>query len=974
MRLRKRVGPAADPGKHVFVSYSRQDREDVEGLKERLGDKGVNVWIDLVDIPVSSQWRDEVADGIRRSDVFLFVVTPRSVSSAMCREELALAVEYGKRIVPLVHEAVPRQDLPQALDPIQETNGDDTDELVRVLALDLDRVHRHTLLLVQAYEWSVNGRRRSTLLRGRDLRTAVGWLADSTADAESSPTGLQREYIAKGRSAARRRWGAGTVFAAVLTTVALIVGLAQVEAAHQARSRELATRSEDALKDGLDLGLLLGREAVGERPTVEARRALFTALRTRPRQARFLDVLAGVPAARRDDPLRHLPLAVQPGGRLLAVPLRDGVRLVTLPTGRPAWNIRGPVGTPVFSPDGRWLAVATRGDPRSVQLVDVAERRVTERLTVPQSRGRPDPGNDLIPVASPTAVAFSPDSASLAMPANDNTLRIRHLKDHRWSAPLKGHAQIYDNGLTEYTNFINTVAFSPDGRLLVSGDWRGDVLVWDTRTGRRLTKLSVSAGKKRAGAARTLAFDPKGTHLAAGTGLGALTVWRTDGWKVVVEPEPAARANPVDALAFSPDGRVLVTGGSQTGARLWEVGSWEFIGERLSKDHLSGTSAVFLDHGTSMIWGVQGTGRLAVWDVRGPGTLGEVVRGSPGDAVAVGRGSGGRVAVGGADGTITVGGLTLRHELSGQASSVSLRALALSEDERTLFSASDDGSVKGWDVTSGTRRADWSLGTMTTAVTLGDHGRLVAAATYDGHIVVRRVADHKLLVKVPEGDENVRELAFSRDGSLLVAGTEGGTAVLVDVVEGRVLGTLGGYDSYVRGLAFSPDAKTLAVASEDGTYAFWDVPDRRRIGDRMPAHIGEVLSAEFSPDGRLLALGGDQGRVLLVDVATRRALGPALTTDTAPAECVGSPCQPVGDLVFTPDGRHLLSATDAARHIYDESMELVVDASSIRQPGATLWSTDLASWIRAACTRADRNLTDAEQDRFGIGRPTPCPA
>ncbi|MFF3663445.1 toll/interleukin-1 receptor domain-containing protein [Streptomyces olivochromogenes] len=970
----------------MFLCYSRQDREDVQRLKEQLADKGFNAWIDLSDILPSAKWREAVADGIRRSDALLFVVSPDSVRSEVCAEEIDLAVQYGKRVIPLLHRPVPREDMSKALTAHHWTEGGDLDKVVSVLGLDLQRAHTHTVLLVQAYEWSVNGRRRSALLRGRNLRNARHWLAGSTADEAPTPTELHREYLARGRAAAHQRRGLAALFTALLTTVSLLVGFSRVEEGHQTHSRKLATRAEDALKDQLALGLLLGREAADERPTVEARRALLTALRTRPRMVRFLDALADVPAEDRVEPSNHLPLAVRPGGRLLAIPVRGGVRLVTLPTGRPAWTVRGLGGTPAFSPDGRWLAVATGTDPGKVELVDVARRRVTERLTVPQSHGRPNPGNDLLPAVSGTAVAFSADSASVALAGNDNTLRIWNLKTRTWGGPLKGHDQTFVSGTGPDTNHVNTVAYSPDGRFLVSGDWKGDVLVRDARTGRLLKRLRVATGEKPlVKDVRTLTFHPRGSYLAAGTGYGALTVWRTKDWVRVVDPvagdDTGADRNVVDTVAFSPDGGTLVTGGWTKGALLRRVGgSWDVIGERLPRDELSGTSAVFLDRGSSLIWGVRGTGTLAVWDVHGPGPLGQVVRGSPGNAVAVavGPGSGEPVASGGADGTITTGGLTLRHELKGEPGDVSLRSLALSRDGRTLYSAADDGSVNTWDTSTGHRRAHWSLGTMTTAITFGDHGRLLATAPYGDHyrLVVRTVADRKTLLDVPAGPYNVRNLAFSADGSLLAAGTEGGTVVLVDVAKGRVLGTLRGHQDYVQGLAFSPDGKLLATASDDATLALWDVSARRRLTDWIPGHVGKALSAAFSPDGSLLAVGGERGRVLLVDVGSRRALGPALTSDTAPVPCVGSPCGPVRDLAFSRDGKHLVSVTNAAHEIWGVTPKgdvgKVVDPSSVTLPGATLWSTDLTAWSRAACVRAGRALTGAEAHRFDTGDPLPC--
>src|SRR5262249_55407200 len=74
--------------------------------------------------------------------------------------------------------------------------------------------------------------------------------------------------------------------------------------------------------------------------------------------------------------------------------------------------------------------------------------------------------------------------------------------------------------LRGHTNYVYPVAYTPDGRLIVSGSWDGDVRLWDAATG------EVVAVLPQGGFVRALALSPDGTRLVAmGDGTGGLRVW-----------------------------------------------------------------------------------------------------------------------------------------------------------------------------------------------------------------------------------------------------------------------------------------------------------------------------------------------------------------------------------------------------------------------------------------------------------------
>lgn len=99
-------------------------------------------------------------------------------------------------------------------------------------------------------------------------------------------------------------------------------------------------------------------------------------------------------------------------------------------------------------------------------------------------------------------------------------------------------------------------------------------------------------------------------------------------------------------------------------------------------------------------------------------------------------------------------------------------------------------------------------------------------------------------------------LAISDDGNLLAVGsnpmTETENAIrLWDLRSGKLRGVFKGHAEGVRWLAFSPDKETLASASSDSTLRFWDLRTQQELlsVQRLADPIGDVL---FSPDGNWL--------------------------------------------------------------------------------------------------------------------------
>ncbi len=120
----------------------------------------------------------------RQSDAFVFVITPESVASRYCENEVDYALELQKRVVPVLREMVVDDGLPEAIrvrNWIPYTPDVDaqaaSERLVAALDTDLEHARAHTHWLVRALDWDSHARDRSFLLRGNELVAADAWLA-----------------------------------------------------------------------------------------------------------------------------------------------------------------------------------------------------------------------------------------------------------------------------------------------------------------------------------------------------------------------------------------------------------------------------------------------------------------------------------------------------------------------------------------------------------------------------------------------------------------------------------------------------------------------------------------------------------------------------------------------------------------------------------------------------------------------------
>jgi WD40 repeat protein len=521
-------------------------------------------------------------------------------------------------------------------------------------------------------------------------------------------------------------------------------------------------------------------------------------------------------------PLRHgnevWSVAFSPDGDTVATGSADGTaRLWVAATGRllePSLEHRRGVTAVAFSRDGQ--IVATASADWTAQLWNTATR---QPLSLP-----------LLHPGRVTGVRFSPDSKTIVTWGTDNNVRVWEvLATQNW---LVAATPKPVGSLLHHQGEVRAVAFSPDGRSILTGSRDGFARLWDspsaTPPGLSLTnRLPVTA----------VAFSPDGRTALTGTEGRRPEFWdvatgqpldlkgqpigpvekelldrakRGLNWLKI--PLPQQHSASIRALAISPDGRIVLTGSTDFSARLWDRTTGQ--SDVLSPAHQDFVEAVAIDSRTAVTASRDGTARL--WDVATRREL----PGSP-----------------------------LRHDGA-------VVAVALSPDGTTVVTGSHGGTAHLWEAATGRERSGSPLRhqSKVLAVAFNGDSTKVVTGTEDGTALLWDAATGKPFGQPLRHEGAVMAVVFSPNGRHVLTAGMDKMARLWDAATGLPAAPPLQHHHWVRCVAFSPDGKVILTGSEDRTARLWDTATGKPYGPPIE-HRREVMAVAFSPDGRVVLTG-----------------------------------------------------------------------------------------------------------------------
>jgi WD40 repeat protein/serine/threonine protein kinase len=442
-------------------------------------------------------------------------------------------------------------------------------------------------------------------------------------------------------------------------------------------------------------------------------------------------------------------------------------------------------------------------------------------------------------VAPIWALAFSPDGRRMVSGSSDRSAKIWECATGKVLFTLRGHAA-----------GIRSVAFSPDGRQIVTASSDQTARTWDARTGEHLRTF-----KGHRAEVRCAAFSPDGQRIVTGSADWTAIVWdASSGHPLLTFREHRAA---VISTVFSIDGSRITSSGFD-GTKLWEGASGAELppsGETSGR-HAAPVSA----EPTAWLWGKTDPDDTPDTDALGRESGVECMTVSPDRRWVV---------TGSLDNAARIWDLTsgrLMHTLDGHA--FRIRSVAISPNGDRIATGSGDQTVKIWDAARGLELLTLRGHTNdVVSVAFSPDGQRVAAGSSDGAIEEWELASAQESRTLRGHLNAVAPAAFSPDGKRIVAGCLDGTVNIFDVDSGRELVTLGGRGSALWCAAFSRDGQWVASGYQNASTCIWDAATGRLLRILVPDTNG-VHSVAFSPDRKWIATTGHSRDATIWDTAT----------------------------------------------------------------------------------------------------------
>jgi len=814
----------------LFVSYSRKDSVAARKLIEAFKSMGQEVWVDWEAIPPAVDWLEQIFRGIEEADAFIFMISPDSIASEVCKVEIGRALQNNKRIIPIVLRDVNPKDTLEDIRKLNWTFIRETDNLEEGLAkvktaieLDLDWLEEHRRLQVRALEWH---RRKdpSLLLRGRDLRNARHMMQTYTSK-DPIPTELQTKYIEFSERTERTR-----NIVVILTAITLVILIAltfvAVDQSNAAQAQRNVAQSkateansnrilaeQNAMTSQANANVASTQRAIANENAVKAENAQKLA------EAQRSAARAQIYQSRPGELYTSTLLAIDSMERAQSAEaeeiIRRNISLLPLPVAQVSQG--GKINALAFNQDGSKFVTASADGTACVWNV----KDGTKLFCTPS--GQP----------SINAAAFSPDGSIIMMGDQSGLIQIldtvtgdvQHV--YQRSRSKSGSLQFVDvrNGGAQNAQNpaipVLSLQFRPPiSRQIAVAYEDGEIPVFDPKTG------SISSPLSTVSKPNAFGFSPNGNLLAAGNEDGRVSVWNLSSNQIMT---PTSHRKGVLAMAFG-GGNKLATSGNDNSVAMISLAS----GKELFR--LSTQSPVrdlaFSPDGTWLVT-VADDHRIRIWDTE--------------------------------DG----------QELLGMSQDGAVTRVAISPDGKWIATTGDDKTTRVWDAVTGTEIFQIPLSASGAELSFSNDGRYLVSTDQNGAINIWDMSQLAARLEAIPFKGALNSAQYSPSGEQLAVSGKNGIWLLSPNAESGLISrpqdtpTLP-FKSIVDNLAFSPDSKYLGISTSGKEMAIYDNIARRFLTQNPVASL--LKSIAFSLNNQQFIASDVSGNIQAMSLSNAQLI------------------------------------------------------------------------------------------------------